>query len=524
MTHPFEQFLDSFIPQVTTKCRQLNKVSWVVETTGSSDAADVKCELETDVKQLFGDKSMYEKLMAWDRDSSLQDPLIKRQLNVLIREVKQNLMPLELAKEISQKEAELLCMYANFRPMMNGKALSENDIREILKKENDRSIREKAWEASKEIGEILAPRILTLANLRNQVAKNLGYTDYFEMQLDVREVSESWLFRFLSEFAFVSEAVHTRVLEEVEQYQCQTYRVTKEELGPWAWSEPFGQEDPIDTSVLDGLVNGIDICKVAIEFYQKMGFDVTSIIKRSDMYERPGKNQHAFCMNIDRDQDVRTLNNIKNSMKWLDTILHELGHAVYESNYDPKLPWLLRKPPHIMLTEGMALLAGRQAFLPDALASLVGNSQSELIKKAEQSLKRKQIIFSRWALVMTHFEKELYRNPKQDLNQVWWNLVNKYQKIPIPKNREGKKDWAAKYHIAFDPVYYYGYLLGEMFASSVEEVLLKETGVRTLTSAKTGDFLRHRLFALGNSLNWSDTVMHTTCQPFHYDAWLRQYS
>ena len=98
-----------------------------------------------------------------------------------------------------------------------------------------------------------------------------------------------------------------------------------------------------------------------------MGVDVQPILKRSDMYERPGKNQHAFCIHIDREGDVRTLNNVKESIKWLETVLHELGHAIYELGFDENLPWLLREPPHMIPTEAMALIAGRQAYRYDSL-------------------------------------------------------------------------------------------------------------------------------------------------------------
>ena len=202
------------------------------------------------------------------------------------------------------------------------------------------------------------------------------------------------------------------------------------------------------------------------------------------MWERPGKNQHAFCINIDRRGDVRALNNVKSSIKWLETVLHELGHAIYEIGLDPKLPWLLREPPHMITTEAMALLAGRQAYRNDLSSDLVGVKKRNLMQKADASLVRRQLIFSRWVLVMTAFEKELYRNPSQDLNRLWWELVEKYQMISAPTGREGKADWAAKYHIGLAPVYYFSYLLGELFASAIQEALLRDFGQTSLNTLR----------------------------------------
>jgi peptidyl-dipeptidase A len=522
--HPFEHFLRNFIPKVESKSKQLNKALWLLETTGSADAADLKSELDTELRLLFNDATLYKKLKEWESDSSLKSPLLKRQLHVLIRHFKQNMLPKEILEEIAKKESALLLSYANFRPELEGKTISDNDIREILKNETDPSKRKKAWEVSKRIGEILAPQILDLVKLRNQGAQSLGYSDYFQMELDLQEVEESWLFSTLDELAHQSEKAYLETLDQIEQKQCQRFGVARDDLGPWAWSDPFCQEDPLDTKDLDKLVQGIDICDVSAHFYQKMGFDVLPIFKRSDMFEKPGKNQHAFCINIDRNSDVRTLNNVKPSIKWLETVLHEYGHAVYELGFEADLPWLLRETPHMITTEAMALMAGRQAYRTETLPLLVGQSSNPLMKKAEESLKRRQLIFSRWVLVMTYFERELYRNPTQDLNKLWWQMVHRFQKIRMPKSREGKSDWAAKYHIALAPVYYFSYLLGEMFASAIEEKLIKETGSKALTSKKTGDFLQKKLFYPGSSMKWTELIQHVVGQPLNSQAWIHQFA
>ncbi|HUD02374.1 MAG TPA: M2 family metallopeptidase [Rhabdochlamydiaceae bacterium] len=524
--HPFEQFLDVFVPKVAQKSRQLNKAVWILETTGSADAADLKAELDTEVRLLYNDRKTYEKLLEWDKDPSLKDPLLKRQLNILIRSFKQNMIPQELLEEIVQKEAALGQVYANFRPQVDGKVLSENEIGEILKKENDPMRRKKIWEVSKEIGQTLAPQILALVHLRNRAAQAVGYSDFFQMQLELQEVDGKWLQKTFDELAKKSETAYSKIIDEIEEQQSKRFGVSKKDLGPWAWSDPFAQEDPLDRNDLDLLVSGVDISAASHSFYQKMGLDVQPILQRSDMYERPGKNQHAFCINIDRGNDVRTLNNVQSTIKWMETVMHELGHAVYDLGFDQKLPWLLREPPHMMPTEAMALMAGRQAYRYDALCHLVGHSEKKepLLKKADRSLQRRQLIFSRWVLVMTFFESELYRDPQQDLNALWWSAVEKYQKIRMPVGREGKNDWAAKYHIGLAPVYYFSYLLGEMFASVIEETLSQETGSSGLASAKAGEFLQKKLFCPGNSMSWSQLVEHVVGRPLSSDAWIAQFA
>ena len=52
-----------------------------------------------------------------------------------------------------------------------------------------------------------------------------------------------------------------------------------------------------------------------------------------------------------------------------------------------------------------------------------------------KTLKYRLLIFSRWCQVMLRFEKSMYENPDQDLNKLWWDLVEKYQMVKRPPNR-----------------------------------------------------------------------------------------
>ena len=89
-------------------------------------------------------------------------------------------------------------------------------------------------------------------------------------------------------------------------------------------------------------------------YYDGIGLPMEEIIKNSDLYEKPGKNQHAFCIDIDNAGDVRVLCNIKPNSIWMNTMLHEFGHAVYDKNIDMTLPFILRDPAHTFTTESIA--------------------------------------------------------------------------------------------------------------------------------------------------------------------------
>lgn len=511
-----EQFLQEFCQRASLLATMHNKALWILETTGSSDAADLKSALDTEYKLLFHDKKSYEKLLKWEKET--EDRVKKREIEVLKKEFFKQQVPEELLKKISEKEACLAKLYASFRPEAFSKALSENAIRKALKEEKSEEKRKKIWEASKEIGVIQAPHILELVRLRNRMAKTLGFNDYFCLQLEMQEVDPQRLDFLLDDLAKKSEKAYEKTFSEIEEKLKRSFG--GKTVYPWHWSDPFGQEDPLEQKSLGNLVEDLDFLQAAKHFYSLFGFDVEAILQRSDHFEKKGKSQHAFCINIDREKDIRVLNNIQPSIKWLETLLHELGHAVYEEGFDPDLPWALKEPPHMITTEAIALLMGRFAYRKDSLKIL---SKKKIDKEGiEEGLKRRQLIFSRWVLVMHFFEKALYENPDRDLNALWWDLVQKYQKISPPEGRKAKADWAAKYHIGLAPVYYYSYLLGELFASLIEETVGKKGF--DLISDETGGFLKEKIFFPGNSLPFEKLIERATGKALEVDAWVKQFA
>ena len=105
----------------------------------------------------------------------------------------------------------------------------------------------------------------------------------------------------------------------------------------------------------------LDILKTCREFYAGIGLPIDDVLKRSSLYEQPGKNPHAFCIDIDRAGDVRILENVVPGHEWLATSLHELGHAIYSKNVSSGLPYVLHTDAHPLCTEGVAMMFERFA-------------------------------------------------------------------------------------------------------------------------------------------------------------------
>jgi peptidyl-dipeptidase A len=198
-------------------------------------------------------------------------------------------------------------------------------------------------------------------------------------------------------------------------------------------------------------------------------------------------------------------------------MLHEFGHAVYDLYTDRSLPYLLRGPAHTLTTEAIAELMGR--FSKDGLwlqlyAGVPADEAARVDVEAREEQRVQFLISTRWIITMCRFEREMYRDPDQDLNKLWWDTVERYQGVRRPDDRD-QPDWAAKLHLALAPVYYQNYLLGEMVAAQLlhhlrTRVLAGEPPESLFTSPRVGQWLREKIFQLGQTRDWEAALEFAT--------------
>src|SRR5262249_33949151 len=144
-------------------------------------------------------------------------------------------------------------------------------------------------------------------------------------------------------------------------------------------------------------------------------------------------------------------------------------------NMPASVPYVLRTEAHILTTEGIAMLFERFSKDADWLQAMkVPVENPAALDRAGARMSRaKLLVFSRWCQVMFRFEKALYDNPDQDLDTLWWDLVEKYQGLRRPEGRRAP-DYASKIHIVVAPAYYHNYLMGELFANQVLHTIARD--------------------------------------------------
>jgi peptidyl-dipeptidase A len=533
MNNEFSQFLKQYVEKADRLSKESNLAYFNATISGKKEDYDKSADLEIQRSKIYTSKEDFAKLKKWKESNQITDPMQKRVLDVLYDAYLENqINENELAQMINMR-TDIENKFSTYRAEVNGKKFTDNEIEDILKNSSDSKELKDAWMASKKIGNVVAGDVIKLAKMRNQSARELGFKNFHDMSLRLSEQDPDEIEKLFDELDNLTRSSFAKLKSEMDDVLAKKYNISKDELMPWHYQNRFFQEAPkiynvdLDTYYKDK--NVVDLTKA---YYKGIGLPIDEMVEKSDLYEKEGKYQHAYCTNIDREGDVRVVCNIKPNYNWMNTALHEFGHAVYDHYLDHTIDWELREPAHTFTTEAIAMMFGRFASSPAWMKDMLNISDEEKARIAEEgfkSLRLEQLVFSRWVQVVYRFEKSMYDNPDQDLNKLWWDLVEKYQMIKRPAERN-EPDWASKIHIASYPCYYHNYMLGELLASQlyyhITEKVLNSTDYKNQSFAnkpEVGKFLTEKVFKPGRIYFWNDMIEKATGEKLTAKYYAKQF-
>jgi peptidyl-dipeptidase A len=515
-----EQFIDTHVAKVEPLSTQVNLAYWDASTTGKPEDYERVNKLQLEIRQIYNIPREFAFLKGIKESGQVSNAKLARQLDKLYYAYLRNQIGPELLEKLVDADNKIQEKYNTFRGTINGEKITMSDIYTILTTEMDSRKRELAWRASKQVGDAIFNDLVELVKMRNTAARKVGFNNYHTLSIVTGEQSVEELDRIFDELCELTSEPFARLKKELDHILAVGYGIAPEELMPWHYHDPFFQRTPLVYELdLDIYYKDRDVKELAQRYYAGIGLPVDDILARSDLYDREGKYPHAFSFEADRNGDVRILCNLQNTERWMETILHELGHAVYSKYHNRNEPWLLREPAHSFTTEAIAMFFGRLSRNAAWKQQMLGLSQSQrakIEKVSEKYLRFQQVLFARWAMVMYNFEKQLYADPDQDLNTLWWDLVEKYQFIKRPP-RPVDAGWASKLHFTTAPCYYHNYMMGELLASQlhnhiVQKILMvkSDEDVNYVGHKEVGNFIREKILEPGAVYHWNKMVRRAT--------------
>ncbi len=426
-----------------------------------------------------------------------------------------------------------------FQFHLGGSNVVANDLDRILSKSTVLADRRAAWEASKATGPVLRPGLERLRDLRNDCAKEMGYHDYFALQVAGYGMTTEEMVKLNDDFMKAMRPLYLQLHTWTKYTLAKKYGQPVPNRIPahWInnrWSQEWG--GLVDAANLDPYFEGRDpgwITRTAEEFYVGLGFPrlPETFWSKSDLFPaKPGetrlKNSHASCWHVDLENDIRSLMSVEANPWWFTTAHHELGHAYYFIAYTrPEVPPLLRIGANPAFHEGIGeligLASGQMPYLkakgilpkdyaPDEVAVLLNDGLTHSIP------------FLYWASgTMTHWEADVYAGglPKSEWNKRWWKHVADFQGVEPPGGPDSRgEEWcdpATKTHINDNPCYYYSYAIATVlkfqFNDYIAKKILRQPPQRCNYegSRETGEFLR-RMLAAGGTRDWRALLRETT--------------
>ncbi len=473
--------------------------------------------------------------------NAIQNPFLQRQITVAHPIFSEYNIDPDLQKKIATITNNLSTMYGDYKPVFKGKEIKDSELDDLLGRTKNPQDAIELASAKLAVGNhkmsgtgnTVAETILEAVKLRNEFARKAGADNYYSYSLKKQEIDENELVQLLDSVKVMIKPMYDKLREKLDKAAQERFGIAKEDAR-LIWY----QGGVVDYGILDDVMNfnaddyfkGMDPRPLLKETGKVIGIDVDSIVDKSDLFPRPGKNPHWYLFNLTVPDDIRSFGNIdpnfEKSMGYtFSTEFHEVtGHGGGYACVDAEIPHLLRDI-HTIVTESDAMMMEDLMFNEHWLKEIAKFDAKTIEtftnRGAQHRLAHELITFFKNFLLIPDFERALYRLPDSDLtlekvNKLWANKQEEYLGVKIPEGRN-EPDWTYKIHFATAPVYYQCYFLGQLLRAQVRATIESTAKERGLFSKETGDLLK-TYRAVGQSYPWSELAKHMTNKPLGVEA------
>ena len=542
-------FLELVTPLLMPVATVAAEIDWTASTDVTPEHSGAQAGAGKVAAALSGSKVIVERckaLLAREKDL---DDVTARQLRKLLLSAAESpgtipdIVARRIETEAKQRELQDSYSFCALNKPGGGclRTMTANDIDATLTKSKDLAERQRVWSTSKDIGRPLKPGLVELQKVRNQVAREMGYSSFFALQVADYGMSVKEMMTLLDNLLATTRPLYEGLHCLAKNTLAKRYNRPAPTTLPAHWvGNRWAQRWPgiVEEASLDSYFKGSapdSIVKSAERFYTSLGFASLpeTFWKRSDLYPvAPAaagagatlrkKNSHASAWHMDHEQDVRSLMSVEANQQWFGTAHHELGHIYYYLSYArPEVPPLLREGANRAFHEAigeLARLASEQTPYLKKVGVLPETANPDpsgwLLQSAMDS-----IVFLPFAAgTMSHFEHDLYEQelPPAEWQKRWWDYTAHFQGVTPPTTRaDDLCDACTKTHINDDPAQYYDYALATLIKFQLHDhictTILKQD-VRSCDyfgQKAVGDFLRG-ILSLGATRDWRSVIKEAT--------------
>lgn len=483
---------------------------WDFYTESTPENMDKMNVSQDKANDFYDNKEIYAKLKEINEAGGVADKKLKKQLRNLTTAFGDGIEYKEELKAMSTKENEISQKLNSYQMTIDGKPVSKAEISKIMETEKNPEVRKKASDAKIKSGDLIAEDLVELVKMRNDFAKKKGYDNYFDYMLEENyDIKPKELDKLLSDVAKNTKESNKKVMDGVKSELSKAFGIAPEDLRSYHFGYLAG-EDP-EKLVNDQIKTKEEVVDISKRAYAGMGYDVDKLPIKLDLFPRENKNTHGFSFPIEAGKDARILANLTNNVSSIDTLMHELGHSVFTVKTNPKLPYMEQDTTSTM-TEAVAMMMGD---MPRTEGLVKDKVSPEVFAKFQKSAAEEDSKFVGSSMAIIDFERNMYKNPDQDLKQLWKDMSVKYK--GRSEKDEATNEWATIPHFLSHPAYYQNYFRASLIKAQLYDALTEKFG--NLTENKdTAKYLNEHIFQYGGSKEDDEILEEVTGKPLSADA------
>lgn len=482
--------------------------------------APQKYEIKTRLPFLYMNSEEKLEFLKEIKKAGVTDPILAKSLDNYIKAYSTQSSDAKKAAAVCNILGNDIAKKVNaYRGEVRGKTYSNIELDNMLKNEKNAELRKEIYSARKVNGsDLVAEDLVELVKERNKFAKTKGYDNYFSYQLaEVYHVDEKKLFNLLDDLEKKTDKIFDKMSKKESKELAEAYGIKPKDLRPWHYGLEL--EGSVSKEADKYVTDNEKMMGSSFDLYKRMGWDIPKLPILLDLFPKENKNQHGFCFDIDTNKDVRILANLSNDLYSHETLNHELGHAVYDIGISEHLPYNQRGTASSAMTEAVAMLMETLDIREGSASESLGMPE-ELVKKLDIERRKNLVPFVRKYSMMINFERELYKNPDQNIGKLWYELEHKHMNKNMPE--EPDNAWASIPHFLSHPAYIHNYLRAEIMASQIYDAAKEKLGPLT-QNENTAEYFRKKLFRVGASVDENELIKKVTGKELSVDAFCNQF-
>ena len=412
--------------------------------------------------------------------------------------------------------------------------MSSVGLRNKMRVDDLEANRRACWEGLRGIGDfVLENGFVDLVKKRNQMAKLLGYQDYYDYKVTQAEgFGKDKLFKILDTLEIGTRPIMERARQRLE--------ASKGALALEPWNMGYMLSGAI-TRKLDPYFPFESAVERWGRSFGALGIKYENAEMKLDLLDRKGKYSNGFCHwpqpswiradgtwqpTVTHFTSLADPSAVGSGLTALTTLMHEAGHAAHFANIRMPSPLFSqeRAPTSVAYAELQSMFLDSLVSDASWRARYAISRSGERIpwELLEEEIREKhpyEVFALRAMLAVSYFEKGLYEMSQEEMTSKSISALADEVEKRIQGGLSARPLLSVP-HLVSDEAscYYHGYTLAEMGVHQTRAFFLKHGEI--VDNPKVGPTLRDAYWRPGNSRPFLELVEGLTGKPLSGQDWV----